>query len=184
MQEHIQTRSTSKTAIYVVCSSVIVVLALAGLKRLVQSDSRIDSPQVIGATTDESTQVLELPAGYRSPLLPVVELTIADASLETNWSEALATRLEGRTEVPVENGRIDVLTRDYAIEDDRLEKWHEGIGQAAHYGMLTEAMPVVALIVPSDDWPLSKMTRAKLLLIDKTCTAQNVKLILLRRIGQ
>jgi len=184
MQEHIQFRSTSKTAIYAVCSSVLVVLALAGLKWLLRGESEIDPPKIIGATTAETMDVLELPAGHRGLLLPVVELTIADASMETNWSAALATLLHGQTEAPVESGRVDVLTSLYAIEVDRLDKWHEGIGQAAHYGLLTKAMPVVAIMVPSDKWPLSETTRAKLVLIDKTCMEQNVKLILLRRAGQ
>lgn len=36
-------------------------------------------------------------------------------------------------EVPVRYGRIDLLTSDYAIEVDKLEKFHEAIGQALHY---------------------------------------------------
>jgi hypothetical protein len=180
MREHTQTRATSKTAIYAVCSSVVVILALAGLKRLIQRDTRLGSPQVVGATAVEPIEALKLPVGYRGPLLPVVELTIADASMETSWSAALATLLHGETEAPVEGGRVDVLTSLYAIEVDRLDKWHEGIGQAAHYGLLTKAIPVVAIIVPSDNWPLSETTCAKLMLIDKTCSAQNAKLILLR----
>ena len=137
--------------------------------------------QVAILSTAEMSTVSDQVAGPGAPLVPVVNLTVSDASMETNWSAALAILLHGQTEAPVESGRVDVLTSTYAIEVDRLDKWHEGIGQAAHYGLLTKKMPAVALIVPSDNWPLSDKTRATLLLIDRTCTEQKVKLILLRR---
>jgi len=33
-------------------------------------------------------------------------------------------------EVPVRYGRVDLLTGTYAVEVDREDKFHEGIGQA------------------------------------------------------
>ena len=183
MQERIQIRSTGKTAVYAVGCSLIVILALTGLKQLMRGGSLPATNPIASVAAPELPPALYLPISPGGPPIPVVELTVADASMETNWSAARATSLHGETETPVESERVDVLTSNYAIEVDRLDKWHEGIGQAAHYGMLTKAMPVVALTVPSDDWPLSETTRAKLLLIDETCTAQNVKLILLRRVN-
>ena len=41
-------------------------------------------------------------------------------------------RGKAKMEVPVKYGRIDLLTDDYAIEVDSLEKFHEAIGQALH----------------------------------------------------
>ena len=45
-------------------------------------------------------------------------------------------------------GRVDVLTDTQAIELDWLKgnKFHEGIGQALHYGDVTGQQPVLALI--------------------------------------
>ena len=184
MPTRVEIHPTAKIAAYALGCSLLVVLALTGIKQLTRDDSRSEPNQAASAGTAELPSALYLPVSPGGPLVPVVELTVDDASMETNWSAALATLLHGQTEAPVESGRVDVLTGNYAIEVDRLDKWHEGIGQAAHYGLLTKAMPVVALMVPSDDWPLSEKTRAKLRLIDETCTAQRVKLILLRRVGQ
>ncbi len=50
-------------------------------------------------------------------------------------------------EVPVKYGRVDLLTDDYAIEVDRLEKFHEAIGQALHYARETGRNPAVAIFI-------------------------------------
>jgi len=44
------------------------------------------------------------------------------------------------------NGRIDLLTEDFAIEVDFIQKWHEGIGQALHYASATGKRPALALV--------------------------------------
>jgi hypothetical protein len=50
-------------------------------------------------------------------------------------------------EVPVKYGRIDLLTDDYAIEVDRLEKFHEAIGQALHYAKEAGKKPGIAIFI-------------------------------------
>ena len=50
-------------------------------------------------------------------------------------------------EVPVKYGRIDLLTDDFAIEVDRLEKFHETIGQALHYAKETGKKPAIAIFI-------------------------------------
>ncbi|MGZ6231132.1 MAG: hypothetical protein ACXWMO_10250 [Syntrophales bacterium] len=50
-------------------------------------------------------------------------------------------------EVPVNYGRIDLLTGDYAIEVERLDKFHEGIGQALHYAKETDRKPGLAVFI-------------------------------------
>jgi hypothetical protein len=50
-------------------------------------------------------------------------------------------------EVPVKYGRIDLLSDDYAIEVDRLEKFHEAIGQALHYAKETGRKPAIAIFI-------------------------------------
>ena len=50
-------------------------------------------------------------------------------------------------EVPVKYGRVDLLTGEYAIEVDKIEKFHEGIGQALHYARETGRKPGLAIYI-------------------------------------
>jgi len=52
-----------------------------------------------------------------------------------------------QAEVPVKFGRIDLLTGDYAIEVERIDKFHEGIGQALHYAKETGRKPGLAIFI-------------------------------------
>jgi hypothetical protein len=54
---------------------------------------------------------------------------------------------KAKMEVPVKYGRIDLLTDDYAIEVDSLEKFHEAIGQALHYAKETGKKPGIAIFI-------------------------------------
>ena len=56
---------------------------------------------------------------------------------------------QGRAEmeVNVKYGRIDLLTNDYAIEVDKIDKFHEGIGQALHYAKETGKKPGLAIYI-------------------------------------
>ena len=53
---------------------------------------------------------------------------------ESLWRDELARQWDGETEHSIEGGRIDVLTTNEAVEVEFIHKWHEGIGQALHYG--------------------------------------------------
>ena len=49
--------------------------------------------------------------------------------------------------------RVDCLTLQYAIEFDFADKGAEAIGQAIHYGLMTQRTPGVVLIIEKDsDW--------------------------------
>jgi hypothetical protein len=69
---------------------------------------------------------------------------------------------KAKMEVPVKYGRIDLLTDDYAIEVDRLEKFHEAIGQALHYARETGKKPAIAFFIvdhkPGDEEKLKYVT--------------------------
>jgi len=52
-----------------------------------------------------------------------------------------------KAEVRVKYGRVDLLTGEFAIEVDRLSKFHEGIGQALHYAEETGKKPGLALFI-------------------------------------
>jgi hypothetical protein len=54
---------------------------------------------------------------------------------------------KAKMEVPVKYGRIDLLTDDYAIEVDSLEKFHEAIGQTLHYAKETGKKPGIAIFI-------------------------------------
>ena len=56
---------------------------------------------------------------------------------------------KGKLEVPVKYGRIDILTSRYAVEVDRLSKFHEGIGQCLHYAHETGKKPGLAIFILS-----------------------------------
>ena len=170
---------TTKTAAIVAGIGLAIVLMVFGAKQLFESPSAPDVSREHTPFTTTGT-ILSFESST-APLVPIVELTIADAARESSWSQALAAVLGASTEVSVEGGRVDVLADCYAIEVDRLDKWHEAIGQAAHYGLKSNRTPVAALMIPSDLWPLNATTRDKLQLIDETCTRQGIKLVLLRR---
>jgi hypothetical protein len=59
------------------------------------------------------------------------------------------TYFHGRAkmEVPVRYGRVDLLTDEYVIEVDRLENFHEAIGQALHYAKETGKKPAIAIFM-------------------------------------
>ena len=65
---------------------------------------------------------------------------------EAYWQHAFnELYADGATEVAVEAGRADIINGTYAIEVDRMQKWHEAIGQALHYAKETGKQPAIAL---------------------------------------
>ena len=47
--------------------------------------------------------------------------------------------------------RVDCLTKKEAVEFDFANKWHESIGQALHYGIMTGKKPMVVLILENQE---------------------------------
>jgi len=62
-----------------------------------------------------------------------------------------------------------------AIEVEKIEKWHEGIGQALHYAEETHKQGTLALIT------LDPKDITKINLIKKICSKVNIKVILLKK---
>lgn len=172
MSVEVQVHSTAKRAACIVAFALTLSALFIGAKKLTGNSDQTHGP------TQSTTASLSVSDAL---MMPIVLLPVDDASRETNWSASLAQFLSGTTEAPVANGRVDVLTEIYAIEVDKLDKWHEGIGQAAHYGGETGKQPCLALIVESDLWPLNTATTGKLRVIEKTALAQGIKLVVLRR---
>lgn len=99
---------------------------------------------------------------------------------EALWRDALAAELKAQHEVPVEGGRIDVMTDTEAIELDWPHKWHEGLGQALHYADATGKKAVLALISYSQGPDkLQTKSRERFDLVEKNCNKHGVRLVIL-----
>jgi hypothetical protein len=77
----------------------------------------------------------------------MLPLAVPAGAPEAAWRDALAKAWDGKTEVKIPYGRIDVESRNFVIELDFLHKWAEGMGQAAFYAESTGKQGIVALIV-------------------------------------
>jgi hypothetical protein len=99
---------------------------------------------------------------------------------EATWVDSLLPLVGGRKEVVIPNGRVDVVTQDFAMEVDFIQKWHEGIGQALHYASATGKRASLALIVPHAEWPLDSDRLTLLREIGRITTEQRIRLVILR----
>lgn len=66
---------------------------------------------------------------------------------EADFVKIIVDKIGGKTEVPVQSGRVDILTDEYAIEVEHANKWKQSIGQAMWYGFQTEKKPGIILII-------------------------------------
>ena len=114
-------------------------------------------------------------------LIPVIALSVGENAHEKEWANALAERINGEVEVRVDRGRMDVMNVYYAIEVDYLGKWHEGLGQAIHYGSESERSGVLALIDTVGNRQSSPADADLLRKIEILSNNSGVKLIILRR---
>ena len=156
-----------KVAISVIIASVI----LGGLLRFTGND--ISTPNT--ANTDN----LIIHGISSNMLVPIINLPVNVNAPEKDWTDALAREMNGQSEVQVDRGRVDVMTDDYAIEIDFIKKWHEGLGQAIHYGDESTRIGVLALIdgnIVHEDLKHMKLLKK----IERLCIKKGVKLILLR----
>jgi len=155
-----------KVAIAVIIASFI----LGGLLRFTGNDDHTSSE------TNTNNQVI---LGMSSNMLvPIISLPLSRNAPEKDWTDALAREINGQSEVRVDRGRVDVMTDTYAIEIDFIKKWHEGLGQAIHYGDESNRIGVLALI--AEDKVHNDLDQIKLLKkIERLCIEKGVKLILL-----
>lgn len=156
-----------KVAMAVVVASVII----GGLLRFTDDDT---------SKTNENETENQIMLGMASNMLvPIINLSVDKDAPEKNWTDALAKEMNGQSEVQVDRGRVDVMTDAYAIEIDFLKKWHEGLGQAIHYGDESTRIGVLALIAGNNVH--KDLEQVKLLKkIERLCIKKGVKLILLR----
>lgn len=156
-----------KVAVAVIFASVI----LGGLLRITGNSS--GSTETVAVNND-------IGWAYRDVLVPTITLQVKENSHEKEWTSALANTINGKSEVQVDRGRVDVMTDVYAIEIDFLRKWHEGLGQAIHYGDDSSRIGVLALIIEGIDKEKEIQQSDLLKKIERLCLEKGVKLILLR----
>ncbi|CAH1388101.1 hypothetical protein [Candidatus Nitrotoga sp. M5] len=155
-----------KVAIAVIIASII----LGGLLRFIGKDT--SDPN--GTNTDNQINL----GISNSMLVPTIRLSLNADAPEKDWTAALAKKINGQSEVQVDRGRVDVMTDSYAIEIDFLKKWHEGLGQAIHYGDDSIRIGVLALIDENNAPPdLEHLNLLKK--IERLCIKAGVKLVLL-----
>ncbi|MCZ2101264.1 MAG: hypothetical protein LC107_06985 [Chitinophagales bacterium] len=75
----------------------------------------------------------------------------AGAQSEAYYIDEIATMLQGKQEVSVENGRVDIVTDAYAIEVEWASNWKHSIGQALWYGLQTNKKPGIILLMKGLD---------------------------------
>lgn len=69
---------------------------------------------------------------------------------EKNYSLYIQSLIGGQREVSIPNGRVDIVTNEYAIEIEKATNWKESIGQALWYAINTNKKPAIILILESD----------------------------------
>jgi hypothetical protein len=71
---------------------------------------------------------------------------------EARYQQIWCDDRSGQTEVVLEGGtRVDCLLPEHAVEFDFASKWAEAIGQALHYGHMTQRQAAIVLIIESLD---------------------------------
>lgn len=76
---------------------------------------------------------------------------IAHAQHESEYTRAWCTAHSGEQEYTLADmTRVDCLTKDYAIEVDRPERWAESIGQALFYAASTGRRAGIVMIMGAD----------------------------------
>ena len=156
-----------KVAIAVIIASFILgaLLRFTGNDDHTSSEANTDDQVILGMSSNMLVPVISLPLSINAP--------------EKDWTDALAREINGQSEVRVDRGRVDVMTDSYAIEIDFIKKWHEGLGQAIHYGDESNRIGVLALI--ADNNTHNDLEQIKLLKkIERLCIEKGVKFILLK----
>jgi hypothetical protein len=80
-----------------------------------------------------------------------LSFTSVSAQPESWYINQLAEKLNAQTEVQVENGRVDLVSDEYAIEVERATNWKHSIGQSLWYALQTNKKPGIILLMASVD---------------------------------
>jgi hypothetical protein len=72
------------------------------------------------------------------------------AQNEAWYIQKIVQQLDGETEVTVPNGRVDIVTDEYAIEVEWADNWKHSIGQALWYAIQTNKKAGIILIMKDE----------------------------------
>jgi len=72
------------------------------------------------------------------------------AQSEAQYISLINQKFNGLIEKTIYGGRIDILNNEYAIEVERASKWKSAIGQSLWYGLQTNKIPGIVLIIESN----------------------------------
>jgi len=99
----------------------------------------------------------------------VIITTITYAKIEKDYQEYFADIIftESRVEfVLADKTRVDILTKDYAIEVDYIKKMYEAVGQAIYYSLMTGKQPAIVFILPGNNVDQKHLDRALVIIDD------------------
>jgi len=80
-------------------------------------------------------------------LLTISNVNAKNKMLEKEYQEVDCKQKRGKTEYVIKGGRVDCLTKSYAIEYDFAKKWAACLGQAMYYSAMTNKIGICTLIV-------------------------------------
>lgn len=127
-----------------------------------------DTPKLVARNaTQENEGMPDMQHAPVSRYAPTSDGKLPEAYWQHAFNEVFA---DGATEVIVEAGRADIVNSTYAIEVDKIQKWHEAIGQALHYAKETGKQPAIALY---DDGSISSAEAYAE--AQKICAAEGIK---------
>lgn len=174
MSVKIKIRGSRSFAIKMAIGVILLSAMIGGLLRLL-GDKSSESGKDKSNINNSATLIYS-----KNILVPTILLPVSQESNEKDWNEALTKQIGGISEVPIAYGRVDVMTEVYAIEIDFIQKWHEGLGQAIHYGEAAKKIGVLALIDKTlKNEPDEEHTKF-IYTIERLCVEKGVKLIILR----
>ncbi len=85
-------------------------------------------------------------------LLGLTLTSLCFAAWEETWRDAFNDSVtHGETELDIPFGRVDIVTDSFAIEVDKVSKFHEAIGQALHYAYATKKKPGIAFFIEDNN---------------------------------
>jgi hypothetical protein len=70
---------------------------------------------------------------------------------EKYFQNVVAQQMDGKKEVTfTDRIRIDIITKDHAIEVEFADKWYQAVGQSLFYGIKTGLHPGIVLIMKKE----------------------------------
>ena len=83
-------------------------------------------------------------------LLTISNVNAKNKMLEKEYQEVDCKQKRGKTEYAIKGGRVDCLTKSYAIEYDFAKKWADCLGQAMYYSKMKNKIGLCVLIVENN----------------------------------